>query len=107
MDVAGKIHLDCWDLIFLDLECQYKQKGGVQFEPPPNECSSQGAVYNFSEGIIYKHPRSHRKIKQYFVSSRADGIFYPIGHQIKLQTYFQVNRKSYIAVIALTYPNFR
>jgi len=46
MDVAGKIHLACWEFIFLGLESQYKQKGAVQFEPPPNGCSFQDAVVN-------------------------------------------------------------
>jgi hypothetical protein len=38
-----------------------QQKGAVQFEPPPNGCSFQDAVANFSAGKMHAHPRSHRK----------------------------------------------
>jgi hypothetical protein len=57
--------------------------------------------------LLTNTPGVKWKIKQHFGSSRIDGIFYPIGHQIKLQTYFQVNWKSYIAVIPSTYPKCR
>jgi hypothetical protein len=46
MNLSVRIHLNCWELILVGLECQYKQKGAVQFEPPFNGCSFQNAVVN-------------------------------------------------------------
>jgi hypothetical protein len=34
MNLAVRIHMNYWELILVGLECQYKQKGAVQFEPP-------------------------------------------------------------------------
>jgi hypothetical protein len=56
MNLAVRIHLNCWEFILVGLECQYKQKGAVQTEPPPPE-----------------------KIKQYFKSSRGVKTFFSIG----------------------------
>ena len=51
--------------------------------------------------------KSPDKIMQCFRSSRGDGNFCQIGHRLNFKPIFQHNWKSYTAVIASTYLQFR
>jgi hypothetical protein len=60
MNLAVRIHLNCWELTLVGLECQYKQKGAVQFEPPPNGVASKMPLLSFLHGRnMHEHPRNH------------------------------------------------
>jgi hypothetical protein len=62
MNLAVRIHLNCWEFILVGLECQYKQKGAVQTEPPLNDVASKMPLIICLHGRKkHKHPRSHQK----------------------------------------------